>query len=238
VYTEDEMLNEGRVFGAVGRIRAFAPRFDVAQKRESLWHRVVGFLFGLLGAPGYMNSFWTTVGFRAAAPGVDKPYARPPWKSWDWRDVWHEGRHAVYATRLTRTVMWLVYSFPQCLCLPLAFLAGLHSLWWLLPALLVLAPLPAPGRLWIELRCYAVQIVIAQELRETANYSVNEVLNTTLCQRIIANLSSAAYYWAAPTRRLATWFLARHVRRVCVDRRLDLYEQAAVMHARRIRGGR
>src|SRR6185369_13677123 len=232
MYTEAEMLAEGRVQGAVGRIRALAPRFDVYPKKTFWLHRAIGALFGLLGNPDYLEHFWTTIRYRAGFPGT-----KPPYRDHDWRDAWHEGRHAVYATRLTPALVWLLYSFPQNLVAPFAFLAGFHDWRWLFFAAAAIAPLPSPFRLWLELRCYSVQLVLAQALGEWNGLSVNETLGTPLCLQIVDFLSGPAYYWACPSRRLVQWLLAREVRRIGVDRDLDQYEQLAALQALRVKDG-
>lgn len=75
--------------------------------------------------------------------------------------LFHEGQHA-WDFKHHPLRMWLGYIFPQLLVLltVLAVLAAWLSNWWLLCLLCVvmIAPIPAPFRLWSEQRGYSCTI--------------------------------------------------------------------------------
>ncbi len=96
---------ETRIEAAVDVVRRFAPKFRVIDKSDSWVHRVIGFLFGLVGLKDYMATFWTTIGYTTARPDVHH--------SDSWATVLHEGWHAIQARRLTRLGMATLYLMPQ-----------------------------------------------------------------------------------------------------------------------------
>lgn len=78
----------------------------------------------------------------------------------------HETVHEYDRKRLTTPVFTLLYLFPQILGI-LALLAIL-AIWfgpgwlWCLGFILFLAPIPSPGRMWIELRGYQTNMMLAK----------------------------------------------------------------------------
>lgn len=188
--------NAQRVADAVRLVQRFVSGFRVVAKTKSRFHRALGWLFSKVGGSAYMREFWTTTGYTAAYPSqFDNSFDAAAFC-----DVMHEGTHATDASRLTRVGFALIYFFPQVFAIPVA-LGAIWGPWWLvLVGLGLLLPLPAPGRLWLELRAYgndcAVQWWWLQDNEQQIKRG-NDVADY---------LSNGSYYWALPFR---AWILKK-----------------------------
>lgn len=105
----------------------------------------------------------------------------------------HETIHEYDRKRLGTPLFTLMYLFPQAMAVLscLAVFAVWNS-WWLLSFLflLCLAPLPAPGRAWIEVRGYKTNVSLG---------SLNGWDPALLSRGIIENnFTSANYYYMMP----------------------------------------
>lgn len=144
-------MNDPKIWSAVLQsIQADVPGFSVELKADSALMKAIGDV--LFFNPSFMTEFITTIGNTSYFPTASDISGAHP----EWPVLAHEGVHA----RDWRRLQWkfnFLYLFPQCLA-PLAALAGLAFLshWFLLALvfLVCLAPLPAPGREWAELRGY------------------------------------------------------------------------------------
>ena len=141
-------MNDKAIYPAiVASITKDVPKYTVVAKEDSGFMRFLGDV--MFFNPSFMTRFITTIGPTTYAPKKDIADNA-------WSVMAHEGVHARDDLRLG-PVFKILYLFPQCLA-PLAAFAGLAliSHWFLLALvfLVCLAPLPAPGRVWAELRGY------------------------------------------------------------------------------------
>jgi len=109
----------------------------------------------------------------------------------------HETFHEMDRKKFTTPLFTFMYLFPQGLAL-LSLLAlgaiwgGSAWLWWLL-CLLFLAPLPAPFRMWFELRAYRTNIMFGKMI-----YGYNYVQSNFQKKYIAYNFIGPNYYWSWP----------------------------------------
>lgn len=141
-------MNDKKIYPAiVASIVKDVPKYTIESKEASLMMRIFAKI--MFFAPNFLHHFVTTIGARTYEPETDI-------KANAWGVIAHEGVHARDDLRLG-VKFKIAYLFPQCLA-PLAALAALAfvSPWFLLALvfLLALAPWPAPGRVWAELRGY------------------------------------------------------------------------------------
>ena len=109
--------------------------------------------------------------------------------------VAHETQHAM-DFNCSPVLFVLVYGFPQILAVPVGIAVGLLTgLWWLglVVGLLLLAPLPAPGRCWMEIRAYRTSLQVG---RYVYRFSDREMERTK--EWIVSQLSEKWYYWTWP----------------------------------------
>lgn len=163
----------------------------VAYKDESCLMRVLGALVWLFNKK-FMTSFTTTLGSTVYLPS--REWAARRSKKRLAMTIAHEAVHALDAKALSMPLFSFLYLFPQCLAV-LALLAPL-SWWWLL-ALLALAPLPAPGRAWLEARAYALSV----NMGATPG-------------RAILQFTGWGYYKMLPNTRMATELLNKNLRQI------------------------
>lgn len=164
-------------------IRSFVPKWKVIDKRDSLFHKLIGIILSPL--IDYTNDFWTTIGFTAASPpgDVNRWQVRP-----------HEGRHAIQAKKWTRPLFGFLYLFPQSLAPIFVLLAFLLSPWWLL-GLVCLLPWPAPFRMVFELHAYQLSIMINTWRGYSKDYIEYDI-------KFLANeiFAGPSYYWMWPDK--------------------------------------
>ena len=204
---------EARFSEAVALVQKRVPQFRTTFKEESRLHRAVGWVMAKLGAPDYMESLWTTLGYVMARPLVCRYGALPE----EWRTVLHEGRHALDAKNTTRPLFYTQYSGPQSWFVPLAALALAAGSWAVAAlAALCLLPLPSLGRTWAELRGYQVTLA-AQVWYYGGTVGVDWVVD---------NFAGAQYYWMWPfrawvRRRLENWVRAVYFDEAVLDPYLE-----------------
>lgn len=144
---------------AEAMVREFVPKFRTVPKAESRLHKLIAKVLFFIDT--YMKEFWTTIGYTAAFPPDDGDA---------WWTVLHEGRHGQQSRKMTRLLMGWWYLFPLSLGLMslvaatltwiLVGLAWWQGLLWLLASLGCCAPLPAYGRMRLELDAYTVTLAI------------------------------------------------------------------------------
>lgn len=153
-------MNFVGVWNHLERVRVIKP-IGMMPKERSLLMKILNIV--LFFIPGFMSRFHTTIGntiYEASDRGLST------------ETFLHEVQH-IYDSQGKQLVYGLMYLFPQVLAL-LALLAISYSNWWLM-SLLFLAPIPAPGRAWIERRGYLMQAAVVMwlhgiELVELADY--------------------------------------------------------------------
>lgn len=107
----------------------------------------------------------------------------------------HEMVHEYDRKKLGNMLFTLIYLFPQFLGL-LSLLSILSFIWpwmiWFLAFSVFLLPLPAPGRAWLEVRGYRINVAIAK-LFNGERYA--EVFAGMIFNR---QFKSSSYYWMLP----------------------------------------
>lgn len=182
-------------------IAAYAKEQGISIRfKETSWFmRLLGAL--LFFNPKFMTEYITTIHKTVYWPGrseADIGYR-------DWEVLAHECVHAYDSKRLGFPVFgFLIYLMPQSLgiltllLLPLWICTGW---WWGLLGLLFLAPIPSPGRRWVEMRGYSMTLACY------AWYSEISYRNMAFITR---QFTSGAYYfmWPFPKgvmRALTKW---------------------------------
>ena len=112
----------------------------------------------------------------------------------------HEMVHMFDTKRLGVFAVTLLYFFPQLLALLslLALLAAFPlfgGLGWLafLSALVFIAPFPSPGRMWMELRGYRMEMMIGKHFRKETDAELQ-----VLAERLSLNFTESTYYFMWP----------------------------------------
>jgi len=193
----------------------------VIQKSGSLFHKVVGVLFGLIGNKAYMHQFWTTINYTTAAPKCyDDGYDAESWKT-----VLHEGWHAIQRKKYG---IWfpIGYLFPQVLgivgiiCNVALLSVGWWTPWVLIP-LAFLLPLPAPFRALWEWEAYKISIACDfwhwGDIKEKA-------LPKYVSGWLVANFTGPSYYFMWPFRGMIereSYLFIERLKRANVP--IDLY---------------
>lgn len=112
----------------------------------------------------------------------------------------HEVLHEYDRKRMGSVPFVFLYLFPQILSVLslLSFLAIGFGPWWLLSLLflLFLLPIPSPGRMWLELRGYRVDLMINKHVH---NYS-NEALDEQ-AEKFATYFIGGDYYWMWPFKK-------------------------------------
>jgi hypothetical protein len=171
-------------------VRAFVPAFKIVRKRDSKLMRLTANV--LFFVPGFMDQFSTTIGYTAyltdyAATNIGV--------------IFHEGRHALQAYKLSRPIMAILYLLPQvlgvvALAVSLTWLvvaAFFGWSWWQLPVafgVLALAPIPAYFRMRFELDAYTVSLAV--QFWSTGSIKLDYM------DRIANNFTSSDYYFMWP----------------------------------------
>lgn len=148
-------------------------QIKIAFKDESLLMKIVGFL--LFFTKGFMTRFTTTLGNTVYFPSRE-------WLEKNERSATrvlaHELVHMHDRKKMNKryTVIGYpsLYLFPQILAVfsLLAFLAFINLSWlFCLFFLLFLAPIPAPGRFYIESRGYAMNLFLSSLSASYENYT-------------------------------------------------------------------
>lgn len=105
----------------------------------------------------------------------------------------HEVIHEYDRKRLGTVPYTLAYAFPQILAVfALGAIGAIWNLWWLLCLLflLFLAPIPAPGRAWAEIRGYHTNMMVTRLKGGDVNVYADWAADTQFC--------SPAYYFMFP----------------------------------------
>lgn len=160
--TSKEKLNQ-----AIQNVQNFCPNFKVILKKDSLLHRTIGKILALIGNKAYMSDFITTIGQTCALPSSCNTTIPDDM----WESITHEGLHAQDSAYMSNWLFGVLYLLPQLLGIVallygvgagIAVLCGapLELLWGLL-GLACLAPLPALGRTYLEVRAYTVTMAVS-----------------------------------------------------------------------------
>ncbi len=115
-------------------------------------------------------------------------------EAWVLKTLAHETIHEYDRKRLGSFLFTLIYLSPQILAVfSLLSIFAVWNLWWLLCLLflLFLAPIPSPGRAYIEMRGYRMNVMLARRIyNENVEYVSNWVAETQFC--------GPSYYFMMP----------------------------------------
>ena len=160
------MTEQDRLGKAVKTVQQYCPSYSVNLKKDSKVQKAIGWILGKIGNPDYMTSFVTTLGQTTYLPSTcdDGP------GDGMWQVILHEGQHAKDAQKIGNWVFGAAYLLPQLLgvlgiaytlVVGIALLFGAPlALLWGCTSLLLLAPLPAFGRAYAEIRGYTVSLAV------------------------------------------------------------------------------
>ena len=162
-------------------------QIDVAYKDSSSLMKFLSKL--LFFVPDFQTRFTTTIGNTIYFPNEDRLKDE---SSLDL--IAHEVRH-IHDSQLDKLYN-LKYLFPQMLSL-LFFTLCFVSLWFLIPAFLCLAPLPAYWRMKIELNGYTTSLFVQNLILEERNFPLEKRLNNLLnaANKMNNAFISSSYYF-------------------------------------------
>lgn len=129
----------------------------------------------------------------------------------------HETFHEYDRKKMSVPVAFFLYAFPQILA-PLALLSILaiwFGLGWLacLGFLLFLLPLPAPGRMWLEIRAYRVNMMFLKYVTQVSEEGIRG-----MAVHYSTHFTGPNYYFMWPFRNHIIGLLLKEVK-------LDIYEE-------------
>lgn len=178
----------------VNELHKFNPKFNHKFKNESLLMKLIGFI--LFFNKNFMRSYTTTIGNTVYFPSSQFIENNPE------RALIvaaHEYRHAYDANKISNILFSIIYLMPQLLFLliiPALFVFG----YWGLLFLIFLFPLPAYGRMRLELNGYITSLFILDKILLEMKAS-DEYRALKLQQSLIEKnkqFTGAAYYFMWP----------------------------------------
>ena len=203
---EREKLNK-----SIELVKKFCPDYTVTLKKDSKFHKIIGWILSKVGNPYYNTVYCTTIGQNTALPIA----CNDSTSKYLWQTILHEGQHAIDSKNVNNFVFGAAYLFPQligilgvlytlaiAIALPLG--APLWLLWGLL-SLIFLAPLPAFFRAYAEIRGYTVTLAVdfwSGTLGDEELY-LNWLVNV---------FSGGGYYYMWPFRTWVREYFASKIR--------------------------
>lgn len=177
--------------------QAYGFGLNVQPKSSSKLMKAIGTLFSVTRiSPEFMTKYITTIGDTVYVPDAmlqnqDENLLRV---------LQHESVHVYDTHRLSSPVFRFLYLFPQILA-PLALLSFL-AFWkvgflWCLLFLLGLAPIPAPGRYWLELRAYRTTVLACRLVDGRTVPQMSPVYSW-----IEKQFTTSLYYWTWPFAKM------------------------------------
>lgn len=193
-------------------IKQQRPSASVIWKGESTLHRLIGKVMFFNSA--YMTSYTTTIGGEMAFPRKD--FATDNLQHSE-EVLAHEGVHAIDDAKHP-VLFKLGYLFPQILAV-LAALSVVGIWWrpalWALLALLFAAPLPAPFRVWAEMRGYQMTMAMwVWRYSDGAPVSAKNHTYDLLVDHVVKQFTSGSYYWMLPFESIVRDMVEERLREV------------------------
>lgn len=170
------------------------PKFNIKFKNESLLMKTIGIL--LFFNKDFMRTYTTTIGNTVYFPSKqfieDSPESALIIAA-------HEYRHAYDANRINSLLFSIIYLMPQLLVLLIVPALYLFGYWGLL-CLIFLFPLPAYGRMRLELNGYVTSLFVLHALLVEAKTSEEYRALRLQQSAIVKNkqFTGSAYYFMWP----------------------------------------
>lgn len=144
------------------------PEYKIRFKDESFFMKLIGKI--LVFNPSFMTGYTTTIGHTIYFPKASYLKAHPVSAK---VTVLHELVHIKDYEKLGALRFILMYLFPQVLAL-LAIPAFFLLPWWVAILFLAFAaPIPAYGRMQLELKAYTFSVYTLFKLQQKNGYSIN-----------------------------------------------------------------
>jgi len=161
--------------------------FNVYYKSSSSFMKFLSYI--LFFVPDFSTRFTTTIGNNIYFPSKDSLKDESKMST-----LAHEFRH-IHDSQLDKLYN-LKYLFPQIFSI-LFFALSFVSLWFLIPAFALLAPLPAYWRMKIELNGYTTSLFILNLKLKEKNVHIEERLDNLLDAviEIDKNFTGSSYYF-------------------------------------------
>lgn len=171
-----------------------APGFEVKQKSQSKFMRFLNF-FVRLWCPDFMTSYATAIGNTVYI--TDTLWLNPNLTS-NATLLAHELQHVMDKKKIGAIAYAVLYLMPQMLfllsLLSLGAIWGSWSWMWWLCCLAFLAPIPSPGRAWIEAKAYSVTLTTLEWC-----YGIQGGLSfEPMLPEVIEYFTSSNYYFSWP----------------------------------------
>lgn len=162
-------------------------KFTIKYKDSSTFMKILAKI--LFFVPNFATHFTTTIGKTIYVP--NKKYLN---NEWDMSLIAHECRH-IYDSN-NDFLFKFKYILPQILSL-LFFGLCFVSLWFLIPAFLMLAPLPAYWRKQIEFKGYTTSLFVDNLLLKNKNFPLEKrfKLLKEKSEYINSHFTSSSYYF-------------------------------------------
>jgi len=161
--------------------------FSIKYKDSSVFMKVLGKI--LFFVPNFMTDFTTTIGKTIYLPNQNSLLDRD-----DMALIAHECRHIYDSSN--DFLFKLKYLFPQILSI-VFFVFCFFSLWFLIPALICLAPFPAYWRKEFEINGYSTTLFVYNLILKSNEIDKNQrhlrLLN--IAEKINNNFTSSSYYF-------------------------------------------
>lgn len=175
------------------------PQFEIAYKDSSSLMKIIATI--LFFNKTFMTDFITTIGYTVYFPSKEQ-IEKNEFSSI--ATLAHEYVHAIDAKRINPIIFSILYLIPIPLFL-ITLACGL--LWWplYLISLIFLLPLPAPFRMWAEVRGYTMTLFIINEIYKERRISLKNRKEHLyeMCKNIDKNFTGPAYYFMWPFGREA-----------------------------------
>jgi hypothetical protein len=169
----------------VENAKQFFPDLQIKYKDESPFMKLLSKI--LFFNTSFMTSYTTTIGSTIYFPNKNFIEIRPMSSTIIFL---HELVHIYDSKRFNKSIFSFLYLSPQILALltfPLLFISLKF-----LPLLLLLAPIPSPGRMYLEKRAYFVSLYVMQQLATKFNYNSKLDRNK---EYFSSQFDSGSYYW-------------------------------------------
>lgn len=183
---------------------------ELRDKSSSKLMCAAGWLFSTIKVNDkFMTNFFTIIGTKIYAP---VPILEGMTDARLLQVLMHETIHAFDRAKLGNVLFSAAYLFPQTLALLAPFgvmmaAVSRNTSWlWLLLTLLFLAPIPAPFRMWLELRANRSDVSFAKKV--TYNNRTGEELPTNYISWLVDRYCNGEYYFMWPFRSHVTKLMA------------------------------